>query len=141
MHLLAFTALSLGFFIGASIKDIHMLRIVTPMVLVISIIYGGNIASSDTIPVALSWLQYLSMIKYAYSALFQTEFTGLKFHQNLTTEFAGFSTGNQVISTFKMDAIPVYVCFLALMALSLAFQLAAYVALRRSTRPVMNFSL
>jgi len=41
---------------------------------VTSILFGGFFIGVDQIPVWLSWLQYLSYIKYGFAAIMQNEF-------------------------------------------------------------------
>ena len=42
-------------------------------------LFGGFFLNIDSLPSCISWLQYLSLFKYAFAAIMQNEFRGLKF--------------------------------------------------------------
>jgi hypothetical protein len=49
------------------------------------------------VPIALQWIQEVSMIKYAFEALCINEFEGLKFEMDRAPFAASIATGEQVI--------------------------------------------
>jgi len=108
-------------------------------------IYGGNVANAETIPPVLRWIQWISLVRYAYMAFFQNEFQGLTFTcfdgqppQNNQC-IPGFATGEQVISFYDQDAASITACLFILFGFGLVFHLIAYIAVRLSTRPKINF--
>lgn len=141
---LVFAAQGLGLFIGASVPNIRLAQIIGPLIILLFFIYGGNLANSGTIPWELRWIQYVSIIRYAYMALFQNEFTGLQFEcydgqppVNGTCT-PGYATGEQVIMAYNMNEFSIATCCLILLGLGIAFQFLAYFALRRSSRPKLK---
>jgi hypothetical protein len=136
----SFCVLSLGLFLGSAAPSVKLAQIVAPMLLITFLLYGGNIGPSTSIPVALSWIQYISPIKYAYMALFQNEFSGLTFTAASPAE-AHFTTGEQVIALYQMDTFPIYLCLILLLLLGVLFQVLGLLALRRTTRPKLNLSI
>lgn len=135
----SFCAQSLGLFLGSVSPNVHMSQILAPMLIVIFLMYGGNIGNDSSIPIALSWIQYISPLKYAYAALFQNEFSGLVF--NPTEGNHTFQTGEQVIHLYQVDFLPMYACFVILFSLACLFQILAYIALARSTKSKLNLSI
>jgi len=83
----------------------------------------------------LSWIQYLSPIKYAYLALCQNEFTGLKFSQPMNS---GYSTGEQVLLAMDLKILSISECCLLLFALTFLFLALALAGLYLSTKPNIN---
>merc|ERR1739848_750013 len=51
--------------------------LVTIVVLLVSLLFGGFLANIDTIPVWLGWLRFLSIFYYAYEILIVNEIDGL----------------------------------------------------------------
>jgi len=136
----SFCVLSLGLFLGSAAPSVKLAQIVAPMLLITFLMYGGNIGPSTSIPRALSWIQYISPIKYAYMALFQNEFSGLTF-TSPNPALAHFTTGEQVIILYQMDTFPIYLCLIFLIILGFVFQLLGLFALRRTTRPKLDLSI
>ena len=145
-----FCAQSLGLMLGSATPSVKLSQIVAPMIILIFLIYGGNIGSESSIPRALFWIQYISPIKYAYMALFQTEFSGLKFTfppeimakaTASSMPLPGFTEGEQVIELYEMNVLPVYACILILLGMGVIFQILGFLALRKMTRPKLNLSI
>jgi ABC-2 type transporter len=118
-----------------------------PVIILIFFIYSGNLANSSTIPPVISWLQYLSPIKYGYQALFQNEFNGLSFTCNNGQPVSspngsinctpGFSTGSQVIQQYELGNISITACCFILLGFGFFFIFAGYIALLISLKPRM----
>jgi len=52
--------------------------------------------NQKSVPVALQWIQNVSMIKYAFEALCINEFEGLRFETDSAPSAASIATGEQV---------------------------------------------
>ena len=50
-----------------------------PIVVVLMILFGGFYINVDSLPVWLAWLQYLSIMRWAFMGLAVNEFTGATF--------------------------------------------------------------
>ena len=80
---------------------------VLPLILLPLLLFSGLFASSEALPSYLSWIQYISPIKYAYNGMVQNEFNGRQIPncdtavENCTPERAytqlGLSTGLGII--------------------------------------------
>lgn len=142
---LVFASQGLGLFIGASVPNVQLAQIIGPLIILVFFIYGGNLANSTTIPWELRWLQYLSIIRYAYMALFQNEFNGLTFRcydGNFPppggTCTPGYSTGEEVIMAYNMNEFSITACCLIILGLGFVFLFVAYFTLRTTSKPTLR---
>jgi hypothetical protein len=62
--------------IGASVPTIDVGQIVTPLVLVIFLVFGGLFVNLDRVPVVLRWVQWISFISYTNKVIFAPKDVG-----------------------------------------------------------------
>mmetsp|Transcript_1517 Transcript_1517/g.4382 ORF Transcript_1517/g.4382 Transcript_1517/m.4382 type:complete len:422 (+) Transcript_1517:619-1884(+) len=74
--LLAIAAQTLGIFLGSISRNEQIASAISPLATVILLLFGGFYVNKDTIPPALSWIEYVSHIQWAFSALCINEFEG-----------------------------------------------------------------
>jgi ABC-type transport system involved in multi-copper enzyme maturation permease subunit len=74
LMLLVICASSMGFFFGCLFKDVNTASAVTPVVIMPIILFGGLISNLDSMYVWLSWIQYLSPIRYGFEIMIRNEF-------------------------------------------------------------------
>lgn len=74
--LVGFCGTATGIFIAACFDDIKTALAVLPIVILPLLLFSGLFASSDALPSYLSWIQYISPMKYAYTGLVINEFNG-----------------------------------------------------------------
>ena len=125
---IVFTSLSLAFLLGACIPSVQAAQILGSFVIVIFLIFAGNLANSRSVTWILRWLQYCSFIFYAYQALVQNELDGLVFENE---------AGKQYLEMYGLDILPIVACSLAVLGFGLIFLFLGYFALRNSTKPTM----
>jgi len=65
--------ISLGLMLGSMIQDQKSVAAVTPIILLPVILFSGFFKNSDNLPVWIGWIQYISPIKYCFSAWTQNE--------------------------------------------------------------------
>mmetsp|Transcript_13634 Transcript_13634/g.21296 ORF Transcript_13634/g.21296 Transcript_13634/m.21296 type:complete len:423 (-) Transcript_13634:316-1584(-) len=65
--------------IGASATDDKTAAVLGPVAFALMSLLGGFFSNIDSLPFYISWMQYLSLFRYSFSAIMQNEFTGLKF--------------------------------------------------------------
>ncbi|KNC98891.1 uncharacterized protein SPPG_05858 [Spizellomyces punctatus DAOM BR117] len=136
---LVFAAQSLGMLIGSSVPNVQMAQVFGPLVVVLFVIFGGNFANQDSITPVLRWIQWISIIRYAYGAYMQNEFYGLEFQcpgggGGASGGALCAAQGEQIVKSFGLDTPSKAVCIIVLVGLGLAFQVLAALVLRRTTR-------
>eukprot|EP00002_Diphylleia_rotans_P022684 TRINITY_DN444_c0_g1_i6.p1 TRINITY_DN444_c0_g1~~TRINITY_DN444_c0_g1_i6.p1 ORF type:complete len:657 (-),score=128.48 TRINITY_DN444_c0_g1_i6:104-2074(-) len=72
-------AQALGMFIGAISPNVAVGSIFGPLVSVIFLLFSGFFVAIKDIPVALRWLNNISMIRWAFESLAVNEFEGVSF--------------------------------------------------------------
>ena len=70
----AICANNLGFVIGAISPNAQAGQVLTPVILVVFMLFSGLLVNLDTITPALRWIQWVSLISYTYKMLIQNEF-------------------------------------------------------------------
>merc|ERR1711934_874466 len=102
--------------------------LVTIVVLLISLLFGGFLANIDTIPVWLGWLRFLGIFYYAYEILIVNEIDGL----NVNFDAASLDVdvkGALFLDVFDFKAENLPRDIAALFAMYLGLLLLAYVLL------------
>lgn len=136
-----FCAYAFGLLIGSLSKTPEHSQIISIMILLTLFIYAGNLVSATIVPPELSWLQYISFMKYAYSAAMQNEFVGLVFlcqnNQPPVNETCspGFATGEQVLEQYDLTQFSISTSCLIILGMGLAVNVLAYFVLRYSSKP------
>ena len=67
-YLITLNGASLGLMLGSMILDQKSVSAVTPIVLLPVILFSGFFKNIGNLPVWIGWIQYLSPIKYGFSA-------------------------------------------------------------------------
>ena len=118
-------AITLGLLIAASVPTVQLGQIIGTLVIVIFLLFAGNLANASNVTWILRWIQYISIIFYTYEALIQNELRG---------NFDGVS-GNSYLNQYSLAQLPIVACAMVVLGLALVFFAAGYVALRISTKP------
>lgn len=135
-HFLIFTAtlilevyamMGLGFFISSTAKTRQIRDILSIIVFLTIIMFGGNqIQNRLEITWILRWLQFLSPIFYAYLALIQNEFGN---NNNLQ----GFD-GSAYLREFRATIFSIGTCLAILFGLGTIYFFCGYFALKLTTK-------
>jgi len=72
-YLLTVNGLSLGLMLGAMIEDQKAVAEVTPIILLPLFLFSGFFKNSANLPRWIGWIEYISPIKYGFSAWMQNE--------------------------------------------------------------------
>ena len=123
---LVFACISLGLLIASCVRTVYMGQIIGAFVILFALLFGGNLANPNSITWILRWLQYLSIVFYAYEGLIQNELHG--------NTFDGVP-GDFYLEQYGLNQVPIVVCAMALLGLGALFLLSGYVALGFSTKP------
>ena len=134
---LRLAAICMDLCIASVSPTVQISEIIGPLVIVVLLIFGGNLANSNTITWILRWIQYISMIFYTYQALAQNEFNG---------NFYGVQDGSPqkvpgeyYLNLYGLDNVNQWGCLGAILGLALAFFLLGYMGLRICTKPKLTF--
>ncbi|PVU88009.1 hypothetical protein BB559_005768 [Furculomyces boomerangus] len=128
---------SFGFalLVSAVSSKVEVAAIVSPLILSIFLIYGGNLVNSNTIPAVLGWLKYISYVYYTYSALMQNEFTGRTFECSSAANTACYPNGEAVLTAFGLTQVSIGLCAILNLVIAFVFFVSAYLAIRFKTKP------
>ena len=114
---LANCAISMGLFCSAIASSLPQASALSSLFTLPVILFGGLFANSSTIPPYLSWIQYISPIRYANEAICQAQWNGVNIDTENFLSLLGFDIG--------------YIkCTIVLAALAVFWRLAALVVLR-----------
>jgi ABC-type multidrug transport system ATPase subunit len=145
--LLALSGNAMGLFVACIFPDVTIALAVAPIFLMPLIMFSGFVLNTDSIPVYFTWLEWLSPPKYAFAAIAQTEFDGLRMTcteeqwRNSVTETGSFSrvcpftSGEAFLETLNIqDFLSVTNCGLFLIGLIFVFKCFAFLALLSLSR-------
>jgi ABC-type multidrug transport system ATPase subunit len=74
-----FVGIGLGMVLSASLKSVEMAPQVAPAVVVLFLMFSGFFLNDNSVPVYLSWMKYISFIRYAFIAMSINELRGQKY--------------------------------------------------------------
>ena len=74
MFLTANTSLGIGLFISAMSPSLTAATAIAPVFTMPFVLFGGLLANTDSMPKWLSWIQWISPVRYANEALAHAEF-------------------------------------------------------------------
>jgi ABC-type multidrug transport system permease subunit len=124
----------LGLMIGAAVPNATVGQIVTPMAMLIFLLFGGLFVNLDGIPEVLRWIQWLSLISYSYKALLQNEMNA----DSIFSTPAGNVAGNDLVAAYGLD-FPTYdLCICINLAFALFYLLAGILVFERTSRPMLR---
>eukprot|EP00929_Paragymnodinium_shiwhaense_P048241 TRINITY_DN24414_c0_g1_i1.p1 TRINITY_DN24414_c0_g1~~TRINITY_DN24414_c0_g1_i1.p1 ORF type:complete len:663 (+),score=98.59 TRINITY_DN24414_c0_g1_i1:38-2026(+) len=145
--LLALAGNGMGLCLACAFPDVTVALAVAPLMILPLIMFSGFVLNTDSIPVFLQWVEYISPPKYAFAALAQIEYTGLDLHctedqykrvvtkNGQTVELCSFQTGEDYLQTLNIqEALTVPVCAALLVAIAVVFTILAYLGLVLITR-------
>ncbi|KAJ1653518.1 hypothetical protein IWQ61_006374 [Dispira simplex] len=128
-------ATSFGMAAGALFPNIQMSQIMAPLLIVIFLIFGGNLVNVDGMTPVLSWIRYISPINYIYNALAKNEMTGLVFTCDGGDQSGCLANGEDVLRRFSIDSFSIGASVAYLVALIAAYHVITYASLRWKAKP------
>lgn len=73
LYFVGFNGMSLGLLLGSVITDAKAVSTAAPALAIIVALFSGFFKNFETIPAWISWIQYLSPIRYSYEAFVRNE--------------------------------------------------------------------
>lgn len=133
MELCALAATSLAIMIATITRHVDLTMTFLPFALEVARLFGGYFLSPKNLPAYFSWLDALSVIKYAYVGVALNELHGLTLHctpQQLVGGVCPVTSGQPTIDSLGLAFITIPQCAGALIAMIVGFRAIGYLALR-----------
>ncbi|KAJ1930399.1 hypothetical protein IWQ60_000336 [Tieghemiomyces parasiticus] len=112
-----------GTFMACSIKDLAITMAIMPVLLLPLMIFGGLFVNTGSAPPYLSWIQWISPIKYGFSALAINQFRGY------TSQ--GQNIGDTALENLDLGSFSILVNIMFLLGLFVVLFVLAYLGLWR----------
>mmetsp|Transcript_26784 Transcript_26784/g.85999 ORF Transcript_26784/g.85999 Transcript_26784/m.85999 type:complete len:527 (-) Transcript_26784:120-1700(-) len=123
--------MSCGYSIAASFKDLSVALAVVPVIFMPMMVFAGLFNNLDDMPAGVEYIQYLSPMKYIYSALMQNEFKGLVLKPAVNGD--GFTSGTAYLHQMGLDELSILECLLVTALITVLLLAIAFVNMRRLT--------
>jgi ATP-binding cassette subfamily G (WHITE) protein 2 len=104
------TAAAIGFALSALVGLTAVANLLIALIFVLAMVFGGFLINLGSIPVWLSWLQYLSLFKFSIAALSVNEMEGQCYCADLTEFKSNLSSFNYTTPCDLLTKIPVLPC-------------------------------
>jgi ABC-type multidrug transport system ATPase subunit/ABC-type multidrug transport system permease subunit len=118
-------ASSLYVAIGAASPNQPVATIISPIVTVIYLLFGGFYLNQRSFPVYYIWAKYISFFRYSFEILCRSQFEGQNFIFNATTN----TSGAEVLYELDMQDVSYTTNFLVLIAMIFIYRILAFLFL------------
>lgn len=133
-----FTANAMGFLIGSFVPTAQVGQIITPLIILVFMLFSGLLINIDSITVVLRWIQWISLITYSYKAFTQNEFTSDLTFDCGTTTGQCYKNGTDVINGFTLSNPTLWSCVVINLCFGLFFILLGIVIFKRTSAPLQK---
>jgi len=134
LELTSLAATSLALMISAFARTTTLGVTILPVWLEICRLFGGFFLPPSKLPGYFSWLDALSFVKYAYTALALNELTGLEYtcskKELPASGICPVTDGQQIIDANGLDYLTIWQCALVLLAMIIGFRAFALAGIR-----------
>lgn len=151
--LLALTGNAMGLCLACIFPDVAIALMAAPLFILPLMMFSGFFLNPESTPVYLKWVEYVSPMKYAFSALALNEYKGLELHCT-ADQFkkiekpdgsillnCPFMTGEDFLTNLNIqEFLDVQTCCLFLCAGTVVFTVLAYIGLLIISRRTRNKS-
>ncbi|TYZ61582.1 hypothetical protein PybrP1_002946, partial [[Pythium] brassicae (nom. inval.)] len=132
--LLHSASVGLGYWVSCMCRRVEIAPIVGTIIMLPFLLFGGLLVNTESIPASLSWLAYLSPIKYGFEAfmkIFWAEVSAIPCDDAVAAEgvVCLARTGADVLRNYSLNNHALVLDALALLGLNVAFRLLGYLAL------------
>eukprot|EP00835_Amoeboradix_gromovi_P004968 NODE_426_length_8844_cov_0.449857.p3 type:complete len:212 gc:universal NODE_426_length_8844_cov_0.449857:2725-3360(+) len=134
-------AVTFGLAVGSAVKNIQVGQIITPIIAVIFIVFGGLFANLDSIGSWISWVQYISPIANTNKALVQNEFYTRTFDCAVKLGDRCLEvTGEDIVKNVGLNSPAIDVVMGVNLAVLGFFLLLGMLCFSRTTRPMLRLN-
>lgn len=140
--LMALTGNAMGLFIACIFPDVAIALQVAPIIILPLVMFSGFVLNTDSIPVYLMWLEWISPAKYGFAALARNEFKGLDLrcrdsellavvgNDGTEVKVCPFATGNDYYDTLNIQSfLDIPTCCIMLTLMTAVFTFFAFISL------------
>ena len=127
---------AMGLMLGSAVPSVQVGQIFGPLLVVLMLLFGGELLNLDRVHASLKWLQYISIIGYTNKALAQNEMQGLVFE--CAPQGPCIPTGELALKSVALDGIPKWDCLMINLGLSIAFGFVGFVFFVFTSRPPLK---
>ena len=127
--LISLSAVGLGFAVGACAPNIDAGNAMAPLLMVLSILFGGFYINADSMPDWIGWLENLSTIRWCFEAYCINEFKTLD-ATFCSPDGERCTTSEEVLQSLAFDKYSVWIPTIILTGLFAGFHLIAFVCLK-----------
>ncbi|KAJ2797856.1 hypothetical protein H4R21_004155, partial [Coemansia helicoidea] len=117
---------SFGLFLAATFEDVSAVMTALPIMFLPFFLFGGLLVNTGNSTVWLRWIQWISPIKYGYTAIMKNQFAGFYID--------GQPVGDAYLDAVQLGPFSVGVNIVFVLALAFATWVAAYLSLMRLAR-------
>ena len=133
----AMAANSLGLMISSFVPNAKVGQILGPLIIIVFLLFGGQLVNLDTVSPVFRWIQWLSIITYSNKAYNQNEFIGLTFSCSGPSTQC-YTTGEQVLEAFGLLNPSLWYCVLINCCLMIAFTFLGFLFFSRTSAPLLR---
>jgi len=128
--------LSLGYLLSCITPNVDIALAVAPVLIIPFMLFGGFYLNTGSVPVWLSWLQYLSWFLYGFEALLINQWSGVDSIScpDVNSTLPCLTTGEQVLDTLAFEKTNFVRDIVMLIVLAVGFRILAFIALHMKTR-------
>ncbi|XP_060780652.1 ATP-binding cassette sub-family G member 8 [Neoarius graeffei] len=127
--LMVYCSRSMALFTAAVLPTLQTSSFMGNSLFTVFYLTGGFVISMENMWLVASWFSYISFMRWGFDGMLQVQFRGLKYSVslgNLTFNVDGV----KVIEVMHMNQLPLYSCYLVLIAVVLVFLLLYYLSLK-----------
>ncbi|KAI8901915.1 P-loop containing nucleoside triphosphate hydrolase protein [Globomyces pollinis-pini] len=133
-----YTAIGLGLFIAASVPNQQVGLIVTPMIIIVFMLFGGLLLNLNSTPDYIKWIQWISLIAYSNKALVQNEFdSNISFDCELKGG-ACYTDGTKVVEGYGLATPGLFEAVLCNVVVGTTCLLLGLISFNRTSRPLLR---
>ncbi|KAM6956216.1 ATP-binding cassette sub-family G member 8 [Aplochiton taeniatus] len=127
--LMVYCSRSMALFVAAALPTLQTSAFMGNALFTVFYLTGGFVISLENMWLVASWFSHASFMRWGFEGMLQVQFRGNKYPISIGN-FTVNIDGIRVVESMKMNQYPLYSCYLVLIAVSLAFILLYYLALR-----------